>query len=147
LALNLPQGRRGLDPVFQQVDRLNLYDPLQDYLKQADLSLAYRLERGEPDPIPLTYALVLARVLQQNPQTAIAALQSLVKLDSQNPYSHAYLAFVYLYNWQGKAAQQALEPALQLDPQNPDLLALKGISLIMQGNLWGGWQTIKPLLK
>jgi len=147
LALNLPQGRRGLDPVFQQVDRLNLYDPLQDYLKQADVSLAYRLKQGEPDPIPLTYALVLARVLQQNPQTAIAALQSLVKLDSQNPYSHAYLAFVYLYNWQGKAAQQALEPALQLDPQNPDLLALKGISLIMQGNLWGGWQTIKPLLK
>ncbi len=146
LALNLPQGRKGLDPVFQQVDRLNLYDPLQDYLKQADLTLSYRLDHDATDPIPLTYALVLSRVLQQNPQTAIAALQSLVKLDSQNPYSHAYLAFVYLYNWQGKAAQQALEPALQLDPQNPDLLALKGISLIMQGNLWGGWQTIKPLL-
>ncbi|MGL5034781.1 MAG: tetratricopeptide repeat protein, partial [Microcystaceae cyanobacterium] len=93
-----------------------------------------------------TYTLVLARVLQQNPQTAIAALQSLVKLDPDNPYSHAYLAFVYLYDWQGRNAEIALQPALQLAPNQPDLKLLKAIALIMQGNLWGGWQIIQPLL-
>jgi 4-amino-4-deoxy-L-arabinose transferase-like glycosyltransferase len=146
LALNLPKGVKGLDPVFQQVDRLNLYDPTQDYLKQVDASLSYRLAHDPKEAVNWTYAVVLARVLQQNPQTAIAALQSLVKLDSQNPYSHGYLAFVYLYDWQGKAAEKALQPALQLAPNNPYIQALKAISLIMQGNLWGGWQTLAPIL-
>jgi hypothetical protein len=146
LALNLPKGVKGLDPVFQQVDRLNLYDPTQDYLKQVDASLSYRLAHDPKEAVNWTYAVVLARVLQQNPQTAIAALQSLVKLDPQNLYSHGYLAFVYLYDWQGKAAEKALQPALQLAPNNPYIQALKAISLIMQGNLWGGWQTLAPIL-
>ena len=115
-------------------------------VKQVDASLSYRLAHDPKEAVNWTYAVVLARVLQQNPQTAIAALQSLVKLDSQNPYSHGYLAFVYLYDWQGKAAEKALQPALQLAPNNPYIQALKAISLIMQGNLWGGWQTLAPIL-
>ncbi len=147
LAQNLPRGRAGLDPIFRQVDRLNLYDPSHDYLRQVDASLAYRLAHQPSNPLPLTYALVLARVLQENPQTAIAALKELVTLDAQNPYAHAYLAFVYLYDWQGHNAEQALTPGLELAPDNLELNALLGIAKIMQGNLWGGWQTLEPLLK
>jgi hypothetical protein len=86
LALNLPKGVKGLDPVFRRVDRLNVYDPTQDYLKQVDVSLGYRLQEKSQNSLDWTYAQVLARVLQQNPQAAIAALQSLVKLDPNNPY-------------------------------------------------------------
>ncbi|BFM39083.1 hypothetical protein OLK001_10090 [Synechocystis sp. LKSZ1] len=146
LAPDLARGIPGLDPIFQQIDRLNLYDPTQDYLKQADASLSYRLSQNPPDPVALTYALVLSRVLQQNPPTAIAALQSLVQLDGQNPYAHAYLAFVYLYDWQGRPAEQALAPALALAPNNREINLLLGIAKLMQGNLWGAWHTLKPWL-
>ncbi|MEB3311865.1 MAG: phospholipid carrier-dependent glycosyltransferase [Snowella sp.] len=147
LALNLPKGVKGLDPVFQKVDRLNVYDPTQNYLKQVDASLSYRLSQNPPEAVNWSYAQVLARVLQQNPQSAIAALQSLVKLDPHNPYSHAYLAFVYLYDWQGRAGELALEPALKLAPDNLEINALYGISFFMQGRFLSAWQTLSPLLK
>ena len=147
LALNLPKGVKRLDPVFRQVDRLNVYDPTQDYLKQVDVSLGYRLQEKSQKAVDWTYAQVLARVLQQNPQAAIASLQSLVKLDPNNPYSHAYLAFVYLYDWQGRAAEIALEPALKLAPDNLEINALKGIALVMQGRFIGAWQRLSPLLE
>jgi len=146
LAPTLAQGIAGLEPIFQEVGRWNIYDPTQDYLRQADLSLSYRLSQGVVNPIPLTYGLVLARVLQQNPPQAIAALQSLVQLEPQNPYAHAYLAFVYLYNWQGRRGAQALAPALKLAPQQPEFQALAAIAALMQGNVWRAWQMAEPLL-
>jgi len=146
LSQNLRQGPKGLDPVFAQIDRLNLYDPRHDYLRQADQTLTYRLSQNPLDPLPLAYAQVLARVLQENPQTAIAALQNLVKLDPQNAYAHAYLAFVYLYDWQGRKGEQALQPALALAPDSEEIQALKAIALFMQGKLIPAWQTAQPLL-
>ncbi len=147
LSQNLRQGPKGLDPIFAQVDRLNLYDPRHDYLKQADQTLTYRLSQSPANPLPLAYAQVLSRVLQENPQTAIAALQNLVKLDPENPYAHAYLAFVYLYDWQGRNGEQALQPALQLAPNSEEIQALKAIALLMQGKLIPAWQTAQPLLQ
>lgn len=146
LALNLPKGIKGLDPIFRQVDRLNVYDPTQDYLKQVDASLSYRLQSQSQYAVNWTYAQVLARVLQQNPQAAIASLQSLVKLDPNNPYSHAYLAFVYIYDWQGKSAEIALEPALKLAPDNVEINALKGVAFIMQGKFIQAWKILSPIL-
>jgi 4-amino-4-deoxy-L-arabinose transferase-like glycosyltransferase len=146
LSQNLRQGPKGLDPVFAQVDRLNLYDPRHDYLKQADASLTYRLSQNPVNPLPLAYAQVLSRVLQENPQTAIAALQNLVQLDPQNAYAHAYLAFVYLYDWQGHNGEQALQPALQLAPDSEEIQALQAIALLMQGKLIPAWQVAQPLL-
>ncbi|WP_243033245.1 hypothetical protein, partial [Vibrio cincinnatiensis] len=88
--------------------------PRHDYLRQGDASWTYRLSQNPVDALRLTYAQVLARVLQENPPQAIAALQSLVKLDPENPYAHPYLAFVHLYDWQGYQGEQALKPALDL---------------------------------
>ncbi len=146
LAQNLRRGPEGLASIFAQVDRFNLYDPPHRYLIQADQSLTYRLSQSPDDPLSLTYAQVLARVLQENPQTAIAALQSLVKLDPGNPYSHAYLAFVYLYDWQGQKGAEALQPALALNPDSEEIQGLKAIAQIMQGQFWSAWQTARPLL-
>lgn len=85
----------------------------------------------------------MARVLQENPPQAIAALQSLVKLDPENPYAHAYLAFVHLYDWQGYQGEQALKPALALAPDNPEINGLQAIALFMQGKIWPAWQTVE----
>ncbi|HEY9874012.1 MAG TPA: phospholipid carrier-dependent glycosyltransferase, partial [Candidatus Obscuribacterales bacterium] len=144
LAAGLPNGLKGLEPIFEQTGRINQYDPIQDYLVQAAQALEYRL-RQEPQNKDGAYALALSRALQQQVQGAIAALQRVVQVDSQNPYAHAYLAFVYLYDWHPKQAQNALKPALALNPNLPELQALNGAAALMQGNFLKAWQTFREL--
>jgi len=81
------------------------------------------------------YSLALSEVLQRDVKGAIAQFQKITELDSQNPYSYAYLAFVYLYNWQPHAAETALETAFNLNPNLEILKTLDGIAALMQGNL------------
>ncbi|MEQ9554112.1 MAG: phospholipid carrier-dependent glycosyltransferase [Coleofasciculus sp. G3-WIS-01] len=138
LAATLPKGSDSLEAIFEQTGRINQYDPIQDYLVQVDLALTHRLKL-EPQRLDLAYALALSKVLQVDSQGAIAALQRVVQLDSQNPYAHAYLAFVYLYEWRGQDAQNALKPALSLNPNLSELQALSGIASLMQGNLIKTW--------
>ena len=151
LALELPKGRKGLDPIFKQVARLNQYDPTQDYLQQADRALDYRLTHHLDRPtaqqqLEWNYGLVLARVLQEDTAGAIAALQDLVQRDANNPYAHAYLAFVYLYDWQPQAAQKALQPALKLQPNLLEIQTLNGLAAFMQGHFLDAWHSLSPLL-
>ncbi|EAM52654.1 phospholipid carrier-dependent glycosyltransferase [Crocosphaera watsonii WH 8501] len=143
ISVNLGQGIPGLDPIFKKVGRLNQYDPIQDYLKQTEIALKYRLNNeSENHQLNWNYGLVLSQVLQENPQGAIAALKQLIKIAPDNPYHHAYLAFVYLYNWQPKAAENALIPALKIDPNVEEFKILKAISTVMQGNLIKGWRIL-----
>lgn len=144
LSTNLPKGLNALEPVFEETARINQYDPIQDYLEQADLALSYRLEL-EPNNLDLAYALALSRVLQQDVEGAIAALKRVTQLDPQNPYAHAYLAFVYLYDWDGKDGENALKPALKINPTIPELQGLSGIAALMQGNVFKAWSVIQGL--
>ncbi len=144
LAQKLPQGIEGLETVFEEVGRVNQYDPVQDYTKQAETALVYRLQQ-EPDNLEWAYGLALARVLQKDGEGAIAALTKVTELDSQNPYAYAYLAFVYLYNLNPGAAQIALKSALEIAPNQPEIKALNGIAALMQGNLIQAWRYIKSI--
>ncbi|HAC65302.1 MAG TPA: phospholipid carrier-dependent glycosyltransferase [Cyanothece sp. UBA12306] len=146
-SVNLSQGIKGLDTIFDDIDRINQYDPIQDYLKQAEISLKYRLN-NDPGQHELdwNYGLILSQILQEDPQKAIATLKQLIEIAPNNPYHHAYLAFVYLYNWQPKAAEIALKPALEQQPNVKEIQALQGISLLMQGNVIKGWRILYPLL-
>jgi len=146
MAVNLPQGLPGLEPVFEQIGRINQYDPIQDYTVQAEQALEYRLKQ-EPNNLELAYALAFSRVLQQNVKSAIAALEKVTQLDSQNPYAYAYLAFVQLYGWHPKAAQTALKPALALNSNLPEIRILNGVAALMQGNLLQAWQDLQYLKK
>jgi cytochrome c-type biogenesis protein CcmH/NrfG len=83
--------------------------------------------------------------LQEDTKGAIAALKQVVQLDSQNPFAHAYLAFVYLYEWRGKAAQEALQPALALNPDIPEIQALSGAAALLQGNIFKAWSILQKL--
>ncbi|MEG3929739.1 MULTISPECIES: glycosyltransferase family 39 protein [unclassified Microcoleus] len=146
MAVNLPKGLPGLEPVFEQIGRINQYDPIQDYTVQAEQALEYRLKQ-EPNNLELAYALAFSRVLQQNVQSAIAALEKVTQLDSKNPYAYAYLAFVHLYGWHPKAAQTALKPALALNSNLPEIRVLNGVAALMQGNLIQAWQDLQYLKK
>jgi len=138
LAASLPQGIKAIDPIFAEVARINQYDPIQDYLKQIELTTNYRL-RVQPQNPNLAYALALSNVLQRDVAGAIAALEQVTKLDSQNPYAHAYLAFVRLYNFQPQSAQLSINKALTLNPNSKELQILDGIAALMQGNLIKAW--------
>ena len=91
------------------------------------------------------YTLVLARVLQQDVEGAIAALNQLIEIDPNNPYNHAYLAFVYLYDWRGKEAEKALQPAFELQPDLEILQPLEAIAALMQGNLIKAWRIYQAI--
>jgi len=144
IAATLPLGTSALEPLFDQIGRINLYDPIQDYLFQVQQSLEYRLQQ-EPLNRDWAYALALSRALKKQVNRAIAALEQVVEIDSQNPYAYAYLAFVHLYNWHPKIAQTTLQPALSLNPQLPELQALNGAAALMQGNFVQAWHTFQSL--
>ncbi|MDJ1182680.1 glycosyltransferase family 39 protein [Roseofilum casamattae] len=144
LAATLSQGPVALDRIFAEIGRINQYDANQDYLLQCDRALSYRLQTYGDNP-DWWYGVVLSRVLRQDIPGAISAINSLITLEPNNPYPHAYLAVVYLYNWQPQNAQNALEVALQLNPDEPEIQALHAISLAMQGRLLKAWQLVQTL--
>ena len=146
MAANLPQGLTGLEPVFEQIGRINQYDPTQDYTAQAEQTLEYRLKQ-EPNNVEWAYALAFSRALQQNVKGSIAALEKVTQLDSHNPYAYAYLAFIHLYAWHPKGAQTALKPALALNSNLPEIRVLNGIAALMQGNIIQAWQDLQYLKK
>ena len=146
IAPDMEQGISGLEPIFAQTARINQYDGKQDYLPQTEIALSYRLEQDNitrKQKIDWTYAIGLSQVLQQDVQGAIASFKSLTKLDSNNPYNYAYLAFVYLYNWQPRLASKELNVALEINPNIPEIKTLSGVAAIMQGNFIKAWKLLQ----
>lgn len=143
LAPNLSQGIDGLDPIFADIGRINQYDPTQDYLKVTEKAMEYRLQTE--DNLDYLYTLLLSQVLQQKVNDAITTAQKLVIKDAQNPFSHGYLTFLYLYDWRGREAEKALQPALTLQPDTIEFQYLNGISALMQGNLLKLWNIYQQL--
>jgi predicted Zn-dependent protease len=146
LASALPQGISAFDHLFAEVGRINQYDPVQDYLTQAHLAAAYRL-REKPNNAQLAYTLALADILQRQAKPAIAALEKVIQLDFHNPWPYAYLAFVHLYNFSPAPAQEALQFALSLRPEQPEFILLGGVADLMQGKMFSGWQAVQRYLK
>jgi len=146
LAKTLPQGRVALDPVFDTVGQINQYDPTQDYVRQAEATLRYRLEQT-PDDLEAAYGFAFAQILQEDAPEATAALERVARLDAQNPWAHAYLTFIHLYRWQPRQARAALQPALELAPELPELQLLDGATAILELNWLKAWRVLKPLLE
>ncbi|AFZ35739.1 glycosyl transferase family 39 [Stanieria cyanosphaera PCC 7437] len=149
IAPNMVNGVSGLEPIFTQTARINQYDAKQDYLKQAEIALSYRLQHNKVDQQQKgnwLYTVALSRVLQQDVTGAINSFQQAIQLDSQNPHNYAYLAFVYLYDWQPKLAQKNLDTALKINPNIPELKTLSGIAALMQGNVLKAWHLLQPII-
>jgi len=146
LAGTLPQGVRALEKISNEISRINQYDPIQDYLKQTEQAMEYRLNQ-EPQNRYYAYTLSLAVVLQRQVRSAIAAFERVAQLDANNPYAHAYLAFVNLYDFRPGAAQQALNTAVKLNPTIPEVQALRGVAALMQLNPFGAWSALQEYQK
>jgi hypothetical protein len=142
LARQLPEGRQALDRVFDEIGRINQYDPVQDYTIQVERALEFRLQQ-EPKNRDFAYGLAFSHILQKDPENAIEALKRVVQLDAQNPYAHAYLAFLYLYQWRGRQAENAIAPALKLNPNIPEVQAISGGAALLQGQVFKAWDILK----
>ena len=145
IAPTMASGINALEGIFAQTTRINQYDGKQDYLQQAEIALTHRLENNQGNPPQQKdwlYTIALSQVLQQDVQGAISTWQKITKLQPDNPYAYAYLAFVRLYNWQPKLAQQALERAEQIKPNIPEVKTLRGVAAIMQGRFISAWRLL-----
>ncbi|MBD2088824.1 phospholipid carrier-dependent glycosyltransferase [Microcoleus sp. FACHB-1515] len=138
-AADLPKGRDALEEIFANIGQLNMFDPIQAYAAQAAKTLTVRLEQN-PTNADQAYALAFAYALLQQVDPAIATLQQVVQLDSRNPNAFAYLAAAQLYTLRPIAAQQAIDSALAIAPNQPELHLLGTIAALMHGNLWQAWQ-------
>ncbi|MBE9169696.1 phospholipid carrier-dependent glycosyltransferase [Pleurocapsales cyanobacterium LEGE 06147] len=149
IAPNMARGIKGLEPIFAQTTRINQYDAKHDYLPQAELALSYRLQHdnvSQQQKLDWTYAVTLSQVLQQDVDGAIATLKQAVQLNDRNPYNYAYLAFVYLYDWQPRLAERALNFANNLNPHIEEVQTLSGIAALMQGKLIRAWHLLQPVI-
>ena len=135
-----PQLRQGdFEPVFAEIGRINQYDPVQDYLEQAAISLDYRLQTT-PANLDWLYALAVARVQQQNAPAALDALEKAANLDIENPYAQGFVAFVHLYDWHPNLAQPWIDKAIALDPDLEEIQILDGVAALMRGDLVTAWR-------
>ncbi len=144
LAVGLPKGPKAVGPIFEEIGRINQYDPLQDYVVQAQLAFQYRLQQ-EPQNRDWAYGLALTNVLKRQVKGAVAALEHVTQLDAHNPYAYAYLAFIHLYDWQPSASEVPLKSAAALNPNLPEIHALTGVKALMQGNLFEVWHALREL--
>ncbi|MEM6450594.1 MAG: glycosyltransferase family 39 protein [Cyanobacteria bacterium P01_D01_bin.105] len=132
LAPELKAGN--LDPIFSEVGRINQYDPLQDYLVQAEKAMAYRLS-ASPNNLDWLYTQALSQVLQQNAPAATTTLQTLTEVAPNNPYNWAYLGFLHLYQWQPDKARAPLKEAAKQQPDLPNLKLLQTVQAAMSLNI------------
>ncbi len=131
-----------VDPIFATVGRINQYDPIQDYLAQAEQAMAHRLAQT-PDQLPWLYTQVMAQVLQQDDRGAIATLDQLTAIAPDNIYHWLYKGFVHIYAGQPRRAEQALDRAAAIDASRPELQVLQAAAALQQLNLWQTWRHLR----
>jgi 4-amino-4-deoxy-L-arabinose transferase-like glycosyltransferase len=132
-ALLLPQGTTALAPAFESIARVNQYDPFQDYLNQAALSLTVRLKQ-KPWVLDWAYSLALAQVIRRDAGGAIGAFHHVAALDPSE-IAQNYLAFVQLYDLNPREADRAIAQAGSIDPRNRETQQLSAISALFQGDI------------
>ena len=138
-AADLPKGIEALEEIFANIAQLNMFDPIQAYADQAARTLAVRQQQN-PKNQEYAYGLAFAYALQQQVAPTIAALERVVQQDSQNPNAYAYLAAAHLYALHPHAAQAAIDSALAIAPDQPELHAIASAAAFMRGNVWQAWQ-------
>ncbi|MGL5078379.1 MAG: tetratricopeptide repeat protein, partial [Waterburya sp.] len=148
IAPKMAENIKGLEPIFAQTARINQYDAQQDYLPQAELALNYRLQHNQVNPkqqLNWLYGVALSQILQQDVDGAIATFRQITQLDPHNPYGYAYLAFVHLYDWQPQAAETALNSAMKINPNIPEIKTLSGVAAVMQGKFIKAWKVLETM--
>ena len=142
--LSQPFSQGKLDPVFQEIGRINQYDPQQDYLRQAEQILNQRL-KTESSNLELLYSLAITQVLQRHATSALETFKQITQVDQNNPYAWAYLGFIHLYSFQPQAAEESLNVAEKLNSALPEVKTLKVVSAALKLNLFEAWNRYQSI--
>jgi 4-amino-4-deoxy-L-arabinose transferase-like glycosyltransferase len=134
--------RGELDELFRRVGPLNQSDPQQVYLADSEAVLQARLKQN-PGHLRDLYALAVAQALQRRADAAAGTLQQINRLDPGNGSALMGLGVVQLYRFKPKAAQQALDAAAMLTPDNPTLNTLRIVASALRLDL----RQVQALLK
>jgi hypothetical protein len=142
-------ARGQTDPVFGEIAIINQYDPVQDYLVQAQKAIEYRLSQGNISPdtpgntgLDLRYTLALTQALQRQIDPLLTNLTHIVTQDPQNSAAWTYLGVVRLYNWQPQAAETVFKKAEALPSPLQALQTLKIVSALFRFDLPQLWQRL-----
>jgi 4-amino-4-deoxy-L-arabinose transferase-like glycosyltransferase len=142
-------ARGETDPVFGEIAIINQYDPIQDYLNQAQKAIEYRLWQGKigsdtqgNTELDLRYTLALTQALQRQIDPLLANLTQIVTQDPQNSAAWTYLGVVRLYNWQPQAAETVFKKAEALPSPPQALQTLKIVSALFRFDLAQLWQRL-----
>jgi 4-amino-4-deoxy-L-arabinose transferase-like glycosyltransferase len=95
----------------------------------------------------LAYGLTLTRTLQRDSTSAIKALREVIAHDPNNPYGYIYLGFTYLYQLKPNYAYHALDPAMKINPELPEIKVLKALSNLMRGHVFSALPNLFEILK
>lgn len=139
LGTQLPQGPRAIRSLFEEIARIDQYDPVQDFFVQTDVALTWRLER-EPTNVEWAYARLLARALQQQTGPTREAMTQVLAVDAANPYASALAAVVELSDLRPRAAATHLDRALALGATDPEILGMSALAGLMQGRVVRAWR-------
>lgn len=126
--------RGELDALFRRVGPLNQSDPQQVYLANSEAILRERL-RQQPGNSRDLYALAVAQALQRKADAAAVTLQQIQRQDPSNASALMGLGVVQLYRFKPWAAQQALDAAAMLTPDNPTLNTLRIVASALRLDL------------
>ena len=126
--------RGDLDALFREVGPLNQSDPQQVYLADSEAILKARLQQ-QPANLTDLYALAVAQALQRKADAAATTLQQIHQRDPANASALMGLGVVQLYRFKPWAAQQALDAAAMLTPDNPTLNTLRIVASALRLDL------------
>jgi tetratricopeptide (TPR) repeat protein len=142
LSLRLPERKD--PPPAQTVSVDQLRNPLtrkaaamlrkaQDLSHEGDHEKALaqlRIALREPSAIPYARSIMGVEYLRlRNPAAALSELEEAVRLLPHDAVDHANLAYTLFLLGQKERAQQEVDRALELDPQNSHAQYLKGVML------------------
>jgi 4-amino-4-deoxy-L-arabinose transferase-like glycosyltransferase len=158
--MSLSKGTQQLDSLLNTLIKIRQFDPMMPEINQLQFALNYRLDslkNSENQSLNFPqesvkkqysqwlYSLALTQALQNDIKEAIATGEKIITMEDNNPYSYIYLAFIYLYNWQPNKAEKVLQSAIKINPDLPEIKAVKGLLSLMKGNLLGAWQELNSL--
>lgn len=126
--------RGELDALFSRVGPLNQSDPNQAYLGDSEAILQARLQQ-QPNNLSDLYALAVAQALQRKAAPAAHTLEHIHQRDPSNANALMGLGVVQLYRFKPWAAQQALDAAAKLMPDNPTLTTLRIVASALRFDL------------
>ncbi len=146
LAAATRTGVPAIRRLFDELGRIDQYDPTQDFFEQAALSASWRL-RDDPRDIDAACVVLLARALQRRIPDARTAAGVVMNLDPSNPYLPLLASVVELFDMRPQAGATLIDRALALGADEPEAHGLAALAAAMRLDVRRAWREARVLTR